>query len=149
MKVVLRQDTEGLGKKGDVLDVADGYARNYLIGTGRALRATKGTIAQAESMRRARQLREAKDREDAEAVASALAGTVVEIQAKAGAGGKLFGSVSPADVVEAVRARVGVVLDRRRLGLEEPIRSLGRHEIQVRLHPEVSATLVVEVVASH
>lgn len=148
MKVILRQDTAGLGKKGDVLEVADGYGRNYLVPTGRALPASEGALAQAESMRKARDLKEARDRDSAQAVADALAGRSVVIEARAGSGGRLFGSVSAADIAEALHAQAGVTLDRRRMVLDEPIRSLGRHEIPLHIHPEVEATLIVEVTAA-
>ena len=146
MRVVLRADVENVGKKGDVLDVSDGYARNYLIPKGRAIRATAGVEAQAAAMRRSRDLKDARDRESAETVARSVVSTVVRIPARAGAEGKLFGSVTTADVVAAVAAQSGVQLDRRRLVMEEPIRSLGTHEVPVRLHPDVEFRVTVEVV---
>ena len=146
MRVVLRADVENVGKKGDVLDVSDGYARNYLIPKGRAIRATAGVEAQAAAMRRSRDLKDARDRESAETVARSVVSTVVRIPARAGAEGRLFGSVTTADVVAAVAAQSGVQLDRRRLVMEEPIRSLGTHEVPVRLHPDVEFRVTVEVV---
>jgi len=148
VKVILRTDVADVGHEGDVLDVADGYARNYLVPRGLAMAASKGALAQAESMRRARAVRDAHDRETAEEVAGRLAPAVIRIPVKAGAEGRLFGSVTPADVVEAVAAQAGVELDRRRVHLEEPIRALGVHEVPVRLHPEVEFRLTVEVVAA-
>ena len=142
MRVVLRADVENVGKKGDVLDVSDGYARNYLIPKGRAIRATAGVEAQAAAMRRSRDLKDARDRESAETVARSVVSTVVRIPARAGAEGRLFGSVTTADVA----AQSGVQLDRRRLVMEEPIRSLGTHEVPVRLHPDVEFRVTVEVV---
>ena len=146
MRVVLRADVENVGKKGDILDVSDGYARNYLIPKGRAIRATAGVEAQAAAMRRSRDLKDARDRESAETVARSVVSTVVRIPARAGAEGRLFGSVTTADVVAAVAAQSGVQLDRRRLVMEEPIRSLGTHEVPVRLHPDVEFRVTVEVV---
>jgi len=146
VRVVLRADVENVGKKGDVLDVSDGYARNYLIPKGRAIRATAGVEAQAAAMRRSRDLKDARDRESAETVARSVVSTVVRIPARAGAEGRLFGSVTTADVVAAVAAQSGVQLDRRRLVMEEPIRSLGTHEVPVRLHPDVEFRVTVEVV---
>ncbi|HMC51250.1 MAG TPA: 50S ribosomal protein L9 [Acidimicrobiales bacterium] len=146
MRVVLRSDVDNVGKKGDILDVSDGFARNYLIPKGRAIRATPGVVAQAAAMRRSRDHKDARDRESAEVVARTLVSTVVRIPARAGAEGKLFGSVTSADVATAVAAQAGVQLDRRRLAMEEPIRSLGTHEVPVKLHPEVEFRVTVEVV---
>jgi large subunit ribosomal protein L9 len=148
MKLVLRADVAGLGKRGDIVDVADGFARNNLIPAGRAIAATAGIETQANSMRRARDLKDAKDREGAEAVARKLVPMVIRIPARAGAEGRLFGSVTPQDVVHAVEDQAGVVLDRRRLVNDEVIRSVGTHEVGVRLHPEVEFRITVEVVAA-
>lgn len=147
MKIILRADVERLGTKGDLLDVADGYARNYLLPRGLALAATAGAVAQAESMREARSRRDAADRESAEAVRERLSSTVVRIPAQSGTDGRLFGSVTAADVADAIVAQMGVELDRRRLHLDEPIRALGVHDVTLRLHPEVEAHVSVEVVA--
>ncbi len=148
MKVVLRADVEGVGKKGDILQVADGFARNYLIPKGRAIRATAGVEAQAAAMRRSAALREARAREQAEAVARALVPVVIRIPARAGTEGRLFGSVTAADVADAVAAQAGVELDRRALRMDEPIRALGAHEVGVKLAGDVEFRLNVEVVAS-
>jgi large subunit ribosomal protein L9 len=147
MKVVLRADTDNLGKRGDIIDVADGYARNYLLPKGMAIPATAGVEAQAEAMRRSRDLRDAKDREAAEVVARTLVPAVIRIQARSGAGGRLFGSVTVADVADAVATQTGVTLDRRKMHLDEPIKSLGTHEVPVKLHSDVEFRVTVEVVA--
>ncbi|MBM3692449.1 MAG: 50S ribosomal protein L9 [Actinobacteria bacterium] len=147
MKIVLRDDVENLGRKGDVVDVADGYARNYLVPRGLAMKATKGVVAQAEAMRRNRAARDARDREAAQTAAATLAGARLEITARAGEGGKLFGSVTSTDIAEALQARHGLTVDRRRIALAEPLKELGDVEVSVQLHPEVSATLTVAVVA--
>jgi large subunit ribosomal protein L9 len=147
VQVVLRADVEGLGKKGDILVVADGFARNFLIPKGRAIRATAGVQRQADAMRRSRDVKDAKDREAAEAVARRLVPEVIRIPAKAGSEGRLFGSVTPADVAEAVATQTGVELDRRKLRLDEPIKTLGSHEVPVKLHGDVEFRLNVEVVA--
>jgi large subunit ribosomal protein L9 len=146
MRVVLRTDLPQLGKRGDICDVADGYARNFLLPKGHAIKATSGVSAQANAMRRARDLRDARDREAAETVARTLVPVVIRIKAKAGAGDKLFGSVTAADVVEAVADQTQVNLDRRRLQLHEPIKTLGVHEVPVKLHSEVEFRVTVEVV---
>lgn len=148
MRVVLRADVDKVGKRGDIVEVADGYARNALVPNGQAIPATPGITAQAAAMRRARDLKDARARDGAEAIARRLVPTVVRIEARAGAGGKLFGSVTAADVAEAVAGQTGIELDRRRLAIEEPIRALGMHEVPVRLHPDVEFRLAVEVVAA-
>jgi large subunit ribosomal protein L9 len=146
MRVVLRADVGGVGKKGDILDVADGYARNYLIAKGMAFRATDGVVSQAQAMRRARDLKDARDREAAETIARKLVPTVIRVPAKAGSEGKLFGSVTTADLVSAVSQQAGVDLDRRRVHLDEPIKTLGTHTVPVKLHSDVEFPITVEVV---
>jgi large subunit ribosomal protein L9 len=146
MKLVLRSDVNGLGKRGDIIDVADGYARNSLIPAGQAILATPKIEQQAQSMRRSRDVKDARDREGAEAVARKLVPLVIKITARAGAEGRLFGSVTTQDVVEAVEQQASITLDRRRLTTDEAIRSVGVHEVAVRLHPEVEFRITVEVV---
>ena len=147
MKIVLREDVEQLGRKGDICDVADGYARNFLVPRGLAMAATRGTVAQAASMRRSRTARDTREREGAQALAARLAGARVEVAARAGEGGRLFGSVTNADVAEALLARTGVEIDRRRIALDEPIKELGETEVPIRLHTDVDAVVTVVVVA--
>jgi len=146
VKVVLRDDVADVGKKGDILEVSDGFARNYLIAKGKAFRASDGVVKQAQAMRRSRDLKDARDREAAETVARTLVPAVVTIPAKAGSEGKLFGSVTVADLVAAVAKQAGVELDRRKVHLDEPIKTLGTHEVPVRLHTEVEFPITVEVV---
>jgi large subunit ribosomal protein L9 len=144
MKVVLRADVENLGQKGDIVDVADGYARNFLVPRGLALRATAGVQKQADAMRRSRDARDRHAREAAQAIAEQLAPTV-RVEARAGEGGRLFGSVTSSDIAEAVQAQLGVAVDRRDVALDEPLKELGVAEVSIRLHPDVTATLHVEV----
>jgi large subunit ribosomal protein L9 len=144
---VLRSDVANLGRKGDLVEVADGYARNYLVPKGLAIQATRGAARQAEGMRRARSVRDTREWEGAEATARVLAARRIEIPARAGEGGRLFGSVTTTDVAEAVESQVGVHLDRRKLHLDEPIKTLGVHEVPIRLHADVEVVLTVEVVA--
>ena len=146
MKIVLRADVQNLGNKGDLVEVAPGYARNYLVPKGLAIAATDGVIRQSESMRRSRQVRDRREKEGAEATARQLAAKRVEIKARAGEGGRLFGSVTSTDIAEAVEAQTGVALDRRKLHVE-PIRTLGTHEVPIRLHGEVEVPITIEVVA--
>jgi large subunit ribosomal protein L9 len=146
MKVVLRDDVENVGRKGDLIEVTDGFARNYLVPRGLAMKATKGVVQQAEAMRRNREARDAREREAAQALADQLAGQRIELRARAGEGGRLFGSVTSADVVDAVRTQTGVALDRRKTQLADPLKELGPVEIPVRLHSDVEVTLTVDVV---
>lgn len=148
MRIVLRNDLDHVGKRGDIVDVADGYARNFLLPKGHAIAATRGVTAQANAMRRSRDLRDAKDREAAELVARKLVPMVIRITARAGSGNqaKLFGSITNADIVEAVEQQAKVTLDRRRLHLDEPIKSLGTHEVPVKLHSDVEFRVTLEVV---
>jgi large subunit ribosomal protein L9 len=147
MKVILRADIDRVGKRGDIIDVADGFGRNYLLPRGLAFRATDGAVEQAAKMRRARDLRDASDREAAQTIASTLVPKVITISAKAGSEGRLFGSVTAADVVAAVSEQTGVSLDRRNLDIE-PIKSLGQHTATAHLHTDVSFPITVEVVSA-
>lgn len=147
MKVLLRDDVENLGKKGEVVSVADGYARNHLVPRGLAIRATKGVAKQADAMQRNRAVRDAREIEAATELAGRLGARPVRVTARAGEGGKLFGSVTNSDIAVAVAAQLEVELDRRIIELDEPIKELGDADVAVRLHPEVTATLTVSVVA--
>ena len=147
MKVVLRADVEHLGQKGDLVDVADGYARNFLVPRGLALRATSGIQKQADAMRRNRDARDRRDREAAQAIADQLNAPTIQIEARAGDGGRLFGSVTSSDIAAAVQAQIGIEVDRRDIAMDEPLKELGVSDLVIRLHPDVTATLHVEVVA--
>jgi large subunit ribosomal protein L9 len=146
--LILRSDVDNVGKKGDVVDVSDGFARNFLVAKGLAMKATPGATAQATGMRRARAVKDARDRESAEQVARLLVTKVIRIPGRAGPEGRLFGSVTSADLVAAVQDQAGVTLERKRVHLDEPIKTLGSHEVPVRLHPEVEFRLPVEVVSA-
>lgn len=148
MRVVLRDDVENVGRKGDLIEVTDGFARNYLVPRGLAMKATKGVVRQADAMRRNREAREARDREAAQALADQLSGRRIEVRARAGEGGRLFGSITAADIVDAVREQTGVEVDRRKAQLAEPLKELGAAEVPVRLHTDVEITLTVDVVAA-
>lgn len=148
MKVVLRSDVDGVGRRGDIVDVAGGFARNFLLPGGRAIEANEGVVAQAAAMRRSRDLREARDREAAQTQAQVLAGAQLRIEARAGAAGRLFGSVGQADVADAARAQKGVELDRRHVVLAEPIKAVGTYDVPVRLFADVETVMTVEVVAA-
>ncbi|WP_426570644.1 50S ribosomal protein L9 [Aquihabitans sp. McL0605] len=146
MRVILRTDVKGVGNKGDVLDVTNGYGRNFLLPRGLAFTASAGAEAQAEGMRRSRNIKDAADRSAAEEVAKTLVSTPVTITARVGADDKLFGSVTSADIAEAVATQTGVEIDRKQLLLAEPIRTVGTHLVPLKLHANVEFPVTVEVV---
>jgi len=148
MKLILTQEVTGLGAPGDVVEVAGGYGRNYLVPRGLAMRWTRGAEKQIELIQRARSARDIRGLGDAREAADRLASLQVRLETRAGSGGRLFGSVSPADIAAAVKAAGGPELDRRRIEIKNPIRTVGAHQVSVRLHPEVTATLDVEVVGA-
>ena len=148
MKLILTQEVSGLGAPGEVVEVAGGYGRNYLVPRGLAMRWTRGAEKQIELIKRARSTREIKGVDDAKAAAGQLAALNVRLQRRAGGGGRLFGSVSPGDITDAVTAAGGPVLDKRKIEIANPIKTVGAHQVRVRLHPEVSATLDIEVVGA-
>ena len=147
MKVILQKPVEKLGDPGDVVEVAAGYARNYLVPRGLAVRAEKGALKHAENLKRAHVSRQSKEKVEFEAIASQLIASKVLIPARAGEEGKLFGSVTAADIAEAIAAQTDIQVDRKDVHLDEPIRSLGTHDVRVHLFPEVEPVLSLEVVA--
>jgi large subunit ribosomal protein L9 len=148
MKLILTQEVNGLGGPGDVIEVKDGYARNYLVPRKLAMRWTKGAEKQVAQFRRARDARDVRDLGHAREIKSRLESLSVKLPVRAGSTGRLFGSVTVADVVDAVTAAGGPTLDKRRVELTTPIKTLGVHRVNVRVHPEVSATVDVEIVAA-
>ncbi|HEY3841751.1 MAG TPA: 50S ribosomal protein L9 [Acidimicrobiales bacterium] len=148
MKVLLRDDVAGVGRRGDIVKVAGGFARNFLLPEGRAIVANDGVAGQAEQMRRGRDLREAQDRGAAEAQATILAGATITLSARAGAAGRLFGSISAHDVAEAIKAQKGVEVDRTNVKLAEPIKEVGTTDITVELFNEVATVVTLEVTAA-
>ncbi len=148
MKLILTQEVSGLGAPGDVVEVAGGYGRNYLVPRGLAMRWSRGAEKQIELIKRARASREIRSVDDAKAAAQRLAGLRVRMQTRAGSGGRLFGSISTSDIASAVKDAGGPELDRRKIEISNPIKTVGAHQVAVRLHPEVSATLEVEVVGA-
>jgi large subunit ribosomal protein L9 len=145
MKVILQREVDKLGAPGDVVEVKDGYARNFLIPRGLAAPATKGGMRHADRLRSAHQTRVQKAVTEARAVADRIGATPLRIPARAGEDGRLFGSVTAADVADALVA-AGAAVDRKHVRLEEPIRSVGTHDVTIHLHPDVNATVTVEVV---
>lgn len=146
MKVILTKDVDRLGKKGEIVDVADGYGRNYLLPRSLAVKATRGALQQAEAMRVAREEAARRAREQAQQLETALAGSPVVVAARAGDEGKLFGSISIADIAEAIRKFSGEEVDRSIISVAEPIREIGRHDVAVKPHPEVEFTVTLEVI---
>jgi large subunit ribosomal protein L9 len=148
VKLLLRSDVQGVGKKGDIVDVADGYGRNFLLPKGFAVTASPGVEAQAASMRRSRDLKDASDRSAAEEIAKTLVPKVITVAARASGEGKLFGSVGSGEIVDAVRDQTGIELDRHVLVLDEPIKTTGSHAVPARLHADVQFQITVEVSAA-
>ncbi len=146
VKVILTKDVSELGRKGDVVDVADGYARNYLVPRSMAVKASTGAMRQAETMREARAESEKRALEEADRIKDALAGNKVVIAARAGDEGKLYGSIGAADVAEAIKKFAGVDLDRRTIQIDPAIRAIGVHEITIRNHPDVEFIVSLDVV---
>lgn len=146
MKVVLRNNVDGLGSKGDIVEVADGYARNFLVPQGLAFKASAGAERQAEAMRRSRDVQAAKDLASAQELAGRFASSTLTIPARAGEGGRLFGSVTVTDIIDAAKEQAHADFDRRVLHLDEPIKSLGEHTVQAHPHPDVTFDIRVNVV---
>lgn len=148
MKLILTQEVSGLGAPGDVVEVKAGYGRNYLVPRSLAMPWTRGSEKQIDMIRRARSAREIRSLDDAKEAAGRLGSLRVRLQTKAGSGGRLFGSISTADIAAAVRSAGGPDLDKRKIEVQNPIKTVGSHQVSVRLHPEVSARLDIEVTGS-
>jgi len=147
MKVVLNSDIGTLGRKGDVVEVAGGYARNYLLPKNLAISATKGAVKQSESMQRARRERDKREQAVFEALSAKITGSALQIKVRAGTGGHLFGSVTTSDIAAELSRAVGETIDRKRVSVAEPIRTLGSHQYSVHLHSAVVAKGTIEVVS--
>jgi large subunit ribosomal protein L9 len=145
MRVILQKTVDKLGHPGDIVEVADGYARNYLVPRGLAVRATRGGVKHIDSLKRAHTVRTSKAKAEAEAVAAKLMGTPVVVRARAGEEGRLFGSVTPAELAAEIERQTGVVVDRHDVHVPEPIRSIGTHEVRVHLFQDVDPIISVEV----
>ena len=147
MKVILTHEVSDLGAAGDVVDVKDGYARNFLFRRGLATAWTKGGQKQVDAIAKGRATRAVKPREEAQSIKGNLESKSVTVPAHAGQGGRLFGAVSTADIAAAVKAAGGPELDKRTIEVPTPIKTTGTHAAMIRLHPEVRATIELEVVA--
>ncbi len=145
MKLILKQTVDTLGVRGQIVEVKPGYARNYLVPKGMAVPATPGNITRLENERKIIEVALVKERNQAEEVAEKIEALECTIAAKAGEGDRLYGSVTNMDVAEAM-SKLGVEIDRRKILLDDPIKSLGEHTVMVKLHPEVSARMTVNVI---
>jgi large subunit ribosomal protein L9 len=146
MKLILTQEVTGLGAPGDIVEVKNGYGRNYLVPRGLAMGWSRGGEKQIASIRKAREVREIRDAGQAKDIKAQLEALKVKLEVRAGETGRLFGSVTVADVVEAVKKAGGPDIDKRRIEIGNPIKTVGSHEVTVRLHPEVQARVGVEVI---
>lgn len=147
MKVLLRSDIAGVGRRGDIITVSSGHARNYLLPKGLAIEATQGAVSQAEVMRRSRDQREVAERTAAHTIKDTLSQRSFVISAKAGKEGRLFGSVSSSDIVEAILQQAGITIDRKQIGIASPIRTIGEHTVSVDLVADIEAVIKLSVVA--
>lgn len=146
MRLILTSDVKDLGSRGDMVEVADGYGRNYLLPRRLAIKATEGALAQADKLKTARVAADREARDAAERVATQLAGTRVVLAAQAGDEGRLYGSIAPTDIVEGIQRFTGVEVDRRVLDVREPIKAIGLHEVWLKLHPEVEFPITLDVI---
>jgi large subunit ribosomal protein L9 len=146
MKLILTQEVTGLGAPGDVVEVKDGYGRNYLVPRGVAIRWTRGAEKTVVSITNARTARAVRDHDSAAAIKAKLEGAPVQVKVRAGEGGRLFGAVTVTDIAEALTEASGQDVDKRTIAVDNPIKSLGAHEVTVRLHDEVSATVALNVI---
>lgn len=148
MKLILTHEVANLGEPGDVVTVKDGYGRNYLLPRGYAIGWTKGAEKQIETIRKARKAREVRDLGHAQQLKAELESLNVRVSSPSGKAGRLFGSVTPADIAAAVNKAGGPQIDKRRIVIPTPIKSTGSHKVSVRLHPEVAATIGLTVTAA-
>ena len=148
MKLILTQEIANLGAPGDVVEVKDGFGRNYLMPRGLAIGWTRGAEKQIESIKRARSVRDVRDLDHADDIRQRLEALTVRIPAQAGSSGRLFGAVSVADIVNAVKSAGGPDIDKRRIQMTSPIKTVGSHQVTVKVHEDVTATLNLEVVSS-
>jgi large subunit ribosomal protein L9 len=146
MKLILTADVNELGKRGDVVDVADGYARNFLLPKQKAIKANEGALAQAEAVRTVRIEADRRAKDTAENIATQLVGSRVVLAAQAGDEGQLYGSVGAGDIIEGIKRFTGIELERSQVEIEAPIKAIGLHEIQIKVHPEVEFSLTLDVI---
>ena len=148
MKLILTQEVDGLGAPGDVVEVKDGYGRNYLVPRGLGIRWTRGGEKTIESIKSARASRAARDAGHAQEIKTRLESSPVNVKVRAGEGGRLFGAVTTTEIADAIAETAGEKVDRRTIVVSQPIKTLGSHEVAVKLHDEVSATVALNVVSA-
>lgn len=147
MKVILTQDVKGTGKKGDIINVAEGYGRNYLIPRGLAVEATSANLKELARQKESLERKRENEKKKALELAQQLEGLVLTVEVKAGEGGRLFGSINTKDISEALLNKKGLAVDKRKIELKSPIKELGEHPVNIKLHPELTATIKVIVTA--
>lgn len=148
MKLILTQEVDGLGAAGDVVDVKPGYGRNYLVPRGVAVAWTRGGEKTIDSIKAARKARAVRDQAHAEEIKGKLEGSTVDVKVRAGAGGRLFGAVTVAEIADAISATTGEKVDKRTIVVTNPIKSLGAHSVSVKLHEDVAAAVAINVQAA-
>ncbi|HHT37114.1 MAG: 50S ribosomal protein L9 [Candidatus Wallacebacter cryptica] len=146
MEVILQKDVKNLGKKGEVVDVAEGYARNFLLPRGLAVEATAGNLKQVSLENKAKKQKRERELKEAQDIAAKLDGQKLQIATKVGESGKLFGSITNQDIADRLKRQYKVEIDKRKIELEEPIKSLGKYPVTVRIHPKVKAEVIVQVI---
>ena len=146
IKLILLQDVPELGNRGAIVEVADGYARNYLVPRGKAMKATEGAVAQADAMHKARDESERRRKAEAEQIATTLVGTRVVVAARASDEGRLFGSVAEHDIVEAILKFTGQEVENKIVTIDTPIKEIGLHEVTLKPHPEVEFKVTLDVI---
>lgn len=147
MKVILQTDVKKIGKKGDVVDVAEGYGRNYLLPRGLAVEASAGNLRQVAEVKRAESSKVDRELKEAQKIGAALKDQKINVSAKVGEGGRLFGSITSQEIAEQLRRQFSVEIDKRRIDLKEPIKTLGSHSVTVKVHPKVHVSVTVVVTA--
>ncbi|HOB08307.1 MAG: 50S ribosomal protein L9 [Limnochordia bacterium] len=145
MEVILQQDVKGLGKKGDVVKVADGYGRNFLLPRGLAVPATAGNLKQVDLEKESQKQKRERELKEAQEVAARIQGQKLQIATKVGESGKLFGSITSQEIAERLKKQYKVEIDKRKIELEEPIKSVGKHQVKIRIHPQVQVEIIVQV----
>jgi large subunit ribosomal protein L9 len=146
MKVILQADVKSLGRKGDVVDVAEGYGRNYLLPRGLAVEANEGNLRHAAQQKQAESAKAERELKEAQKIADKIKDKKLEVKAKVGEAGRLFGSITPQEIADQLRRQFAVEIDKRKIDIKEPIKSLGTHPVVVKVHPKVHVTVLVNVV---
>jgi large subunit ribosomal protein L9 len=145
MKVILKEDIKGVGKKGELINASDGYARNYLFPKGLAMEATEGNLAMLKEKKDAQKFKKDNERNEAQELAKKVSGLVVKFSVKTGEGGRLFGSITSKDIAEEIKKQHKIDVDKRKIVLDEPIKASGTYNLEVKVYPEISAKIKVEV----